>query len=196
MKNKLFDDLKTKKEGSWIYQFVDEADIVSLLKTVSPKQLEKLCNSIQFDKDSFILIPKGLKNVESFFKKKNTAGKPVQLSNGEFWIVTTIENVHRVFTLDEKFQPTLQPLDPLFDKLIDFSRNYQEKSFDEILDIISECFSRNYYVNKNILLALKLITTENLNNIIETIFLLNKEEEATGDNSEDLFQSTAEDETK
>jgi len=189
-KEKIFDDLPEKKHKAYVYQFVDEKELLTLFKTVQPSALEKLCNCYPFGADRFILIPKELKEYELFFRRKSQKGRPVKLLNGENWLITTIADVHTRFAYNDKFDLIMKPDDPLFDKLIDFSMHIAEKSTEDVIDLIAECLSRNYYLTKEMLIALQLLDVETILAALDVIFLkeeVKKQVEEGSDTTADLF---------
>ena len=194
-REKIFDDLPEKKHKGFTYQFVDEKELLTLFKTVQPSALEKLCNSYPFGIDKFILIPKELKEYEMFFRRKTQKGRPVKLLNGENWLITTIADVHSRFAYNDKFDLIMKPDDPLFDKLIDFSLHIAEKSTEDVIDLIADCLNRNYYLTKEMLIALQLLDVETILAALDVIFLkedVKKQIEEGADTTEDLFRSTDE----
>jgi len=197
-KEKIFDDLAEKKHKGYVYQFVDEKELVTLFKSAQPSALEKLCNSYPFGPDRFILIPKQLKEFELFFRKKQQKGRPVKLLNGENWLITTISDVHTRFAYNDKFEVILKPDDPLFDKLINFSLYIAEKSTEDVIDLIADCLARNYYLTKEMLIALQLLDVETILAALDIIFLkeeVKKQIEEGSDTTGDLFRSSNEYET-
>jgi len=190
-KEKVFDDLSEKKHKGFTYQFVDEKELLTLFKTVQPSTLEKLCNCYPFGPDRFILIPKELKEYELFFRRKQQKGRPVKLLNGENWLITTIADVHSRFAYNDKFELILKPDDPLFDKLIDFSLHIADKSTEEVIDLIADCLSRNYYLTKEMLIALQLLDVETILAALDVIYLkddVKKQLEEGADTTGDLFR--------
>ena len=197
-KEKIFDDLAEKKHKGYTYQFVDEKELMTLFKTVQPSALEKLCNCYPFGADKFILIPKELKEYELFFRRKMQKGRPVKLLNGENWLITTIADVHSRFAYNDKFELIMKPDDPLFDKLIDFSLHIAEKSTEDVIDLIADCLARNYYLTKEMLIALQLLDVETILAALDVIYLkdeVKKQVEEGNDTTGDLFRCTDEHET-
>jgi len=195
VKEKVFNDLPEKKHKGYIYQFIDEKELVTLFKTTQPSALEKMCNCYPFGSDKFILIPKELKEFELFFRRKTQKGRPVKLLNGENWLITTIADVHSRFAYNEKFELILKPDDPLFDKLVDFSLHIAEKSTEDVIDLIADCLSRNYYLTKEMLIALQLLDVETILAALDVIYLkedAKKQLEEGSDTTADLFRCTDE----
>ena len=189
-KEKIFDDLSEKKHKGYVYQFVDEKELLTLFKTVQPSALEKLCNCYPFGTEKFILIPKQLKEYELFFRRKQQKGRPVKLLNGENWLITTIADVHTRFAYNDRFELIMKPDDVLFDKLIDFSLHIAEKSTEDVIDLIAECLCRNYYLTKEMLIALQLLDIETILAALDVIFLkeeVKKQVEEGSDTTADLF---------
>jgi len=166
--------------------------LLTLFKTVQPSALEKLCNCYPFGADKFILIPKELKEYELFFRRKTQKGRPIKLLNGENWLITTIADVHTRFAYNDKFEVILKPDDELFDKLIDFSLHIAEKSTEDVIDLIADCLARNYYLTKEMLIALQLLDVETILAALDVIFLkdeVKKQIEEGSDTTGDLFRS-------
>lgn len=167
-KNKLFEDITYEYHNGYYYMYANDAwklinnDIVAI---------EASCDVVEFDNDCFLIMNKP----HPFdLQKQNIKGEPIVLADSNEWIIPTIADVRYRFTLkkqDGQFVQTMEVCDPLFNLLIDYADKIKcGVDYADLIGLIAEVMGRNYYVSKNIILALGLIDTDNIEKIIMTIY--------------------------
>jgi len=165
---KIFKNLNwLEKDG---FYFTSINSDLSLLNLNIFQAIDKF-DCVQADKNLFVYFKCP---IPSDIKKKYVRGEPVLLADGKEWTIRTIADVNYKFTITEnngEFIQTAVPSDPLFMRLLEYSEKIKAGvDYAELIDVIADCLAPNYYLNKNIMLALGLIDTNSIEKIIRTIY--------------------------
>ncbi len=168
-KNKIFNDIPYEQHGGYYYMFV--RDDWRLLAN-NYEELENRCDCvIECDNDCYLLIKKP---VPFDLQRSEIRGEPIILADNNEWIIPTIADVRYKFVLKKQqgqYIQSMEVCDPLFDLLIEYAEKIKQGvDYYALIDLISKVLERNYYVNKNIVLALGLIDTYNIEKIIKVIY--------------------------
>jgi len=167
-KKRIFDDISYESHNGYYYMYVkDDWRLIAN----SPKEVENKCSVIEYDDDCYLLT---IKPVPFDLQKHDIKGEPMILADDNEWMIPTIADVRYKFTLkkqDGQFIQTMEVCDPLFDLLIDYADKIKKGiEYTDLIELIAKVLERNYYVNKNIILALGLIDTENIEKMIKLIY--------------------------
>lgn len=174
-KQPIFTDWKSVQHNDWLYQYNN--DNYRLIAD-QPYDVEKHpdIKTLQIDNDAYILI--GAFTPLDLIKSKYLRGRIIKLADGNDWYFRTIADVNYKITLGFiDGQPTerLEACDPLFDYLLQKADELRDGAdLAQQIDIAATVLSTQYYINRNIALALGLFTTENLEEIIRTIYLIDE----------------------
>lgn len=172
-KKQLFPQWKQVEHDGWLYQFLNE-DYKVIAQHVYHIESHQDIKTIQFDKDAFILI--GAFTPLDIIKTKNLKGKPIKLADGNDWYFRTIADVNYKFVLsfdNGEATERLEACDPLFDFLLQKADELKQGGdLSKQIDIAVEVLASQYYITRNMALAMGLFTTDNLEQIIKAIYLV------------------------
>ncbi|HOQ33644.1 MAG TPA: hypothetical protein PLA12_14220 [Candidatus Hydrogenedens sp.] len=163
-KNKLW-DLNWKQVGDWYFGAVN--DSYKLLVS-SIESVEEKIDKIEID-DGFQLLVKS--PIPGDLQKNKVDGIPVILADGNEWIIKTIAHVNYKLVL-KNGNEFFEACDPLFDMLIERADKMKEGvDINSLVDIIVACLEQNYYLNRKIVSALGLLTTDLIEDIVKKIYM-------------------------
>jgi len=172
LKDKIFNDLSYEEVDGYFWTSVNKSWTLLFKKMQEVEGKEKF-EKFEFLPDNFMFFQKP--NPSDLAKPKQV-GEYVKFLDGHEWKLKTIAHVKRRYVhagFDEtgKVKIEVEQNDPLFDYL---SENIQklksEIDIDFLLDIVISCLQPNYYITKEIALALKLFDDETIQNCIFTIY--------------------------
>lgn len=172
-KKPIFAEWKQVEYDGWLYQFINE-DYKVIAQHIYHIESHKDVKTIQFDNDAYILV--GAFTPLDVIKSKNLKGKPLRLCDGHEWYFKTIADVNFKIVLSFENGTAVEKMeacDPLFDYLLQKADELKNGAdIKKQIDIAVEVLQSQYYINRNITLALGLFDTENLEQIIKTIYLV------------------------
>lgn len=127
----------------------------------------KFVSTVDFKNYSVMLD--NFKNKEIL--KPDARGVYVELNDGCDWLIRTIKDMEYVYSYD----PIEDKIIKIFDVDNQFKRiefmvsNYEKITEQDVLDVITESITRNYYITKELILYLKLINSKLVSKLLDAI---------------------------
>ncbi len=172
LKNKIFNDLSYEEVDGYFWTSINKSWTLLFKKLQEVEGHEKF-EKFEFLPENFMYFQKP--NPSDLAKPKQV-GEYIKLLDGHEWKVKTIAHIKRRYIhagFDEtgKVKIEVEQNDPLFDYLSEnIKRLKSEIDIDFLLDIIIACLKENYYITKEIALALKLFDDDTIQKTIFTIY--------------------------
>jgi DNA-directed RNA polymerase specialized sigma54-like protein len=175
LKEKMFDLPFTEIDG-YFWGSVNKTWTL-LYKNINEVEIDDNSKCVEFLPGNFMFYQKP--NPSDLQKPKHV-GEYLILADGYEWQFKTIAEVkmryvHDGFDETGKVRISKEADDPLFDYLLEQMENLKKDvEIDLLIDIIIRCLEQNYYITREIILALKLLDDEIIKNAIYTIYQYDK----------------------